>query len=220
MVRLYALDIRNLPDPLELPEALDGISDERKKKIMKCRHVNDRMRSLGAGLLLREVLPRFGVSPADIRIRQGGKPEAGGIFFNLSHSGALAICAVGEREVGCDVEKIAKTPERIAERFFHPNERACLKACNETERKELFYRFWTMKESYIKMTGEGMRLPLDSFEILLEGKQVRVRRDGKLLSCHITEYDIPGYKISVCAEEEEFAGEMEYTAVDLKRVVN
>jgi len=32
MVRLYAANIANLPDPIEYPEFLKGLSDERKKK--------------------------------------------------------------------------------------------------------------------------------------------------------------------------------------------
>ena len=81
------------------------------------------------------------------------------------------------------------------------------------ERDHRFFRIWTMKESYIKMTGEGMRLSFDCFEFLLDSEKTRVRRDGKILSCHIMEYDIPGYKVSVCAKEEEFARSMKF--VDL-----
>lgn len=217
MVYLYALNIRTLPDPAEHPDVLGYVSDERKERILKYLQTDGRKRSLGAGILLREVLPRFGASPEKMRIREGGKPETDGISFNLSHSGDLVICAVGEKEVGCDVEKIAKAPERIAERFFHPGETAYLKNCPEEKRNVEFYRLWTMKESYIKMTGEGMRLSLDRIEFLPGMEKVRVRRDGELLSCHIREYEIPGYRISVCAKEGEFAEEIQYVTVSLER---
>ncbi len=210
MVQLYVLDIRTLPDPAEHPEILEFIGDQRKEKVMKYRQADGRKRSLGAGILLGEILQRFGVSPGKIRIREGGKPEADGIFFNLSHSGELVICAVGDKEVGCDVEKIAKAPKRIAERFFHPGEKAYLKACGEERQNGEFYRLWTMKESYIKMTGEGMRLSLDRIEFVLGTEKVRVRRDGELISCHIREYDVPGYKISVCSWEEDFVDYIEF----------
>ena len=87
MVQLYVLDSRTLPDPAEHPEILEFIGDQRKEKVMKYRQADGRKRSLGAGILLGEILQRFGVSPGKIRIREGGKPEADGIFFNLSHSG-------------------------------------------------------------------------------------------------------------------------------------
>ena len=37
--------------------------------------------------------------------------QAENIHFNLSHSGNLVICAVGEKAVGCDIEKTGKEPE-------------------------------------------------------------------------------------------------------------
>ena len=54
------------------------------------------------------------------------------------------------------------------------------------------------------MTGEGLQLSLQDFEILPEGGRIRVRRRDEILSCQIMEYDVPGYQISVCAEEENF----------------
>ena len=212
MVDLYVTDIRNLADPKENPAKLDVLSAERKCRIMKYLKAEDRKRSLGAGLLLNEILPRYGASPAGIRIGEGGKPEMEGIFFNLSHSDNIVICAIAEKEVGCDVEKIVKAPEGVAERFFHTGESAYVNACMGEERDHRFFRIWTMKESYIKMTGEGMSLDFDRFEVILDSGEIKVRRDGKLLSCRIMEYTIPGYKVSVCAKE-EFSGHVEYVSL-------
>lgn len=212
MVHLYAADTGNLPDPKEEPALLDKLSTERKCGIMKYLKAEDRKRSLGAGLLLNKVLPCYGVSPDRIRIRVDGKPEVDGIFFNLSHAGRIVICAAAEKEVGCDVEEIVQAPEGVAEHFFHPSESAYINACMGDERNRRFFRIWTMKESYIKMTGEGMRLDFDRFEILPDDEEIKVCRDGRLLSCRIMEYDIPGYKVSVCANEES-AGSVEYVVL-------
>lgn len=213
MVHLYATDIRNLPDPKEDPVLLDKLSAERKCRIMKFLKAEDRKRSLGAGLLVNEILPRHGASPAEIRVGEDGKPVVEGIFFNLSHSDNMVICATAKKEVGCDVEKIVRAPKGVAERFFHPSEAKYVKAGIGEERDHRFFRIWTMKESYIKMTGEGMSLSFDRFEFLLDSEKTRVRRDGKILSCHVMEYGIPGYKVSVCAKEEKFAKFIEF--VDL-----
>lgn len=212
MVHLYAADTGNLPDPKEDPALLDELGTERKCSIRKYLKAEDRKLCLGAGLLLNRILPRYGASPAGIRVRADGKPEVEGIFFNLSHSGRIVICATAEREVGCDVEQIVKAPEGVAERFFHPNESAYVNACVGEERDRRFFRIWTMKESYIKMTGEGMSLDFDRFEMLMDSGKTKVRRDGRLLSCQIMEYDIPGYKASVCANE-EFFGHVEYVSL-------
>ena len=56
--------------------------------------------------------------------------------------------------------------------------------------KDEFFRLWTMKESYVKMTGEGLRLPLNQFEIRFE-ERVKIYRDGKTCACFLKEYEIP-----------------------------
>ncbi len=209
MVKIYAGDIRKLPDPKERPALLVTVSEKRKKETMKFSQAADRRRSLGAGLLLQKVLPCYGVFPDQICREAGGKPTVQGIGFNLSHSGDFVVCAVGEKSVGCDVEKIKKAPMQVAKRFFGESEAAYVQAQAVSERDAAFFRLWTMKESYIKMTGEGMSLPLDGFTLLLQAKGARVRRDGKILSCRIWEYEMCGYKLSVCATE-EFAPEITY----------
>lgn len=203
MVHVYVTDIRRLPDPKEDPAALCPVSCSRRRKVMKYTRADDRRRCLGAGILLAGILPLYGENPENLTYGPEGKPQAENVHFNLSHSGHLVICAVGRKAVGCDIEKTAEEPEGVAERFFHRNEAAYLQKFRGQERNEMFYRLWTWKESYVKMTGEGLMLPLRDFEILPEGERIRVRRGGKILPCYLTEYDIPEYQISVCAEEEE-----------------
>lgn len=201
MVKLYAADIDTLPDPREAEVLMKLLCAQRREKVLRYLQADDRKRSLGAWLLLRKVLSCHGVRPDDIQIAEGGKPFAEGISFNLSHSGRMVVCAVGEKNVGCDVEKIAEAPEQVAERFFHPKELEYLKSCEDEDKNECFFRLWTMKESYMKMTGEGMRLPFNRFEIVPEEGSFGVRRDGHLLACSLMEYRISGYRAAVCAEE-------------------
>lgn len=210
MVKLYGIDISRLPDARDNPAALHDISSSRRRRVMEYLQADDRKRCLGAGILLAKILPLYGEDPEKITLGPGGKPETEKVHFNISHSGDLVICAVGEKAVGCDVEKIEKEPEEVAQRFFHQNEVGYLQRFQGQERNEMFFRLWTWKESYMKMTGEGARLPLQDFEILPDGGRIRVRRGEETLSCHMMEYSVPGYKVSVCAEEEEFADCMIY----------
>ncbi len=210
MVCLYAVDIRELPDPKEDPAVLHNISSGRRQKVMTYLQAEDRRRCLGAGILLARILPLHGEDPEKVTCSPEGKPMAENVHFNLSHSGDFVICAVGEKAVGCDIERIGQEPKGVAERFFHPNEAKHLQRLRAREREEMFFRFWTWKESYVKMTGEGLRLSLGDFEILPEGDRIRVRRAGEMLPCHMKEYDIPGYKVSVCAEEGEFSDRVKY----------
>lgn len=209
MVNVYVTNIRDLPDPEEYPEILAGLPEERKKKILRFRNAEDRKQSLGAGILLQKVLKRHGISNEEIQIGDGGKPEVEGICFNLSHSADLAVCAVSEKNVGCDVEQITDAPMRLIQKRFCENEIRHMAKTPEEKKNEEFYRLWTMKESYLKMTGEGLRVPLNEFEIRFE-EEIRIFRGGKYCSCYMKEYEISGYKLTVCAEEEKFAENVEF----------
>lgn len=209
MVHIYAVDTTNLPDPLETPELMDGLPEIRKQKILKCKQPEARKQSLGAGLLLRYLLKEQRLRDSEITFGSNGKPEMEGICFNLSHSQNMVICAVGEKSVGCDIEQIFKAPEKVASRFFSKSEIRYLNGVSVENRNQEFYRLWTMKESYIKMTGEGMRLPLDRFEVNFE-ESIPIYREGEKQNCFVKEYQLSQrgqlpYHISVCAEEKEFA---------------
>ncbi|MCD7736265.1 MAG: 4'-phosphopantetheinyl transferase superfamily protein, partial [Lachnospiraceae bacterium] len=103
------------------------------------------------------------------RVSQGehGKPffpDFPEIHFSLSHSGEMAMAVFADTEIGCDIELKKQANEKLARRFFCPEEYAWMaRAKDEPERKERFYRLWTLKESFLKATGWGLRLPLDSF---------------------------------------------------------
>ena len=209
MIYIYAVDITNLPDPLETPEIMGRLPQIRKQKILKCKQPEARKQSLGAGLLLGYLLKELGLRDSEIKFGPNGKPEMEGIYFNLSHSKNMVICAVGEKTVGCDIEQICKVPEKVANRFFSETEIEYLSKFKGQEKSKQFYRLWTMKESYIKMTGEGMRLPLESFEVIFE-EGIHIYREGEKQDCFVKEYqlcqeDQLPYYISVCAEEKEFA---------------
>ena len=71
--------------------------------------------------------------------------------------GVLSDC-----EVGCDIEKNANAPLEVAEHYFYHSELAYIKAAKNKDKA--FFTLWTLKESYMKMTGRGMSLPLDSLK--------------------------------------------------------
>ena len=95
MIQVYAADITNLPDPMRESSVMADLSDQRKEKIMRHKMEKDRKQSLGAGLLLREVLFRHGVADREITYGENGKPQMEDFFFNLSHSNGVVLCAAG-----------------------------------------------------------------------------------------------------------------------------
>jgi len=114
--------------------------------------------------LLQRALNERGIHDLAFSFGSHGKPYLANhkdIFFNLSHAGERAMCVLSDVEVGCDVEKVRKGKTAIAERFFHKDELRMLASLpNEDEKDELFFRFWTLKESLIKASGDGFFLPM------------------------------------------------------------
>lgn len=208
MVNVYRMNTKNLIDPIETPEIVKTLPEYRRKKILAHGTSSGRIESLGAGLLLKEVLMRHGCSDDGIVIGEHGKPEVKNLYFNLSHSDNMVICAVSDKTVGCDIERIQTAPKRIAKRFFHENEIEYLERFDEHRKNEEFYRLWTIKESYLKMTGYGLTFPLKDFEVrIIDG--IRIYKNHMLQDCYINEYALEGYKVAVCSEDETFADELE-----------
>ena len=129
--------------------------------------------------LLRDILSRYlYTEPDQLRFSYNayGKPaltedtSAEALCFNLSHSNGIALYALTRgREIGVDIEYFRPDVEaaKLAERFFSPREAAVLRALPEHLRKEGFFNCWTRKEAYIKAEGEGMAIPLSTFDVSL-----------------------------------------------------
>ena len=134
----------------------------------------------GAGRgILREVLGRaMAVEPARVQLKYGphGKPQVAGspIRFNISHSGDLAVIALARVEVGVDVElPRPRRSDAIARRFYAPGEIERLFAQTDpAARADAFFRLWTCKEAFLKVTGEGLSRSTRSYEIALDPPRV------------------------------------------------
>lgn len=219
-IKVYMLDTDFLQksqeeDGKEFAALSGSLSKGRQQKIQKFRFFKGRALSLGAGLLLDYGLNQYGLRERDVVMAYGADekpylPDYPKIHFNLSHSGSMAMAAFADREVGCDVEQ-RKTPAfPIVKRFFTREETEALESqTGEKEKAEMFYRFWTLKESFLKVTGKGIRMPLNDFSISL-GPPIQVKQKGELKNYGFWEYSLPGYQAAVCVEgpEEELSVEI------------
>jgi 4'-phosphopantetheinyl transferase len=168
----------DVPPPLLETLAATLAPDERARAA-RFRRESDRHRYTAGRGILRDLLARYlSVAPEEPVLRYGshGRPELGGphadddLNFNLSHSQALALYAFTRgRELGIDVEAVRHDVAvvALARRFFSPAEAAALEALPESVRTEAFFNGWTRKEAFIKARGDGLSLPLDSFDVTL-----------------------------------------------------
>lgn len=95
--------------------------------------------------------------------------------FNWSHSGDVAVLAVGRGqagfEVGVDVETMRPRARalELSKRFFAPDETALLVALPEAERLGGFLTLWTAKEAVLKAHGGGLSYGLHRVSFSLPG---------------------------------------------------
>lgn len=157
----------------------DTLSEDESDRAARFHFKRDRNHFIAARGALRDILSRYLViEPFAIRFQYSpyGKPEIAdelnskGIRFNVSHSHGVGLFAVTlEKIIGIDIEYIRDdlANEQIARRFFSTREVDSLLSLPESQQKEAFFICWTRKEAYIKAIGEGLSMPLDSFDVTL-----------------------------------------------------
>lgn len=206
-IKIYLLSCDKMKDSKIYEVALNELPEYRQKKAEKMKQERDKRLSVGAGLLIKHVLEKAGGSEDEIFYGSKGKPYLKGkkVFFNVSHSGEYAICAVADTEVGCDIEKIEKADMKLAKKCFSEHEYESLCGCEtEKERNILFFRYWTMRESYVKALGTGITTPFRSFFIDFDGENPEIRTALADRKTRLTEIKGPdGYCCSVCTINEE-----------------
>ena len=141
---------------------------------------------LGIWLLQRGLGDDYGMkSDADElegMIAEGlyGKPyfkDHPDIHFNISHSRGLVVCAFHDGEIGVDVELVRTFRENVLRRICTDKEIAAIQKEKGTPiYEELFFRYWTAKESYLKYTGTGLASDPKSVEFEIDP----VRIEGEI----------------------------------------
>jgi len=174
-----ALDV----DGAELKALAAVLSTDEQARASRFHFEKHRQHFVAARGVLRNVLARYlNQAPGQFEFCYGpsGKPALTGdwggerIRFNLSHSGNLALYAMAcNREVGIDLENIRPgiAWAELANRFFSPGEVLSLAALPQQLQIEAFFNCWTRKEAYIKALGQGLQVPLDSFEVSLDPRE-------------------------------------------------
>ena len=110
--------------------------------------------------------PRLAAAPAQSRVQ-----------FNISRSRSHVACGVTlTDELGIDVEGVSHADVlALAERYFAPAEVEMMRQATPDQRGLLFAKLWTLKEAFVKATGEGLRRSLDDFSFTLDPIAIRFR---------------------------------------------
>lgn len=154
---------------LDLQAALQAVSPQRREQALHFRHEEGQRLCLAAYLLLKEaLLEQEGIAENPLfEYGEHGKPRIVGhpeLHFSLSHCREAAVCVLSRWPVGIDVESVGRYRESVARYAMNDEE---LRHILQSERQEVaFTRLWTMKESLLKLTGEGIN---DGMKNVLDG---------------------------------------------------
>lgn len=121
--------------------------------------------------------------------------------LNLSHQNALvAIAGTFDGRVGCDTMLIRSSNQKrihrqnyqlLKEKILNKDEENFLMTNTSTdeERHALFLRFWTLKESYVKWLGQGLRYPMKTIHLHLSSTSDFPSQTTRLFSNEILRFD-------------------------------
>ena len=202
MVSAWIADVTPLLEQECYDRYYRSVPEFRQKKAAALRLDQMKAQSVGVWALWQKIRERYRL------------PEEAA--HNFSHSGTCVMCAVctdGKAvRVGCDVEKLGKLRMNIAARSFCREEYdAVAGAGTEEAQRELFFRYWVLKESFMKTTGKGMALPVNSFCIRMGDPPVLVRQPEEFTDIYrYREYcieDLP-YRMAVCSTDTEIDTEL------------
>lgn len=200
MIYTWAADVSCLTEAAWYGRFYGIIPEERKRKADRLRFPVDRAQSVGAWVLWEKMKRYYGLT--------------GEVPFNLSHSGCYVLCSASDKigeKVGCDIETVKKAPMKIAKRFFCQSEQEYIeKMEGDKDRDNAFFRYWVLKESFMKAVRLGMQLDTRSFEIGFDDGDypVLIKKPQEFPeSFFYKEYEVDGVnaKIAVCSTSNQFA---------------
>lgn len=137
-------------------------------------------------------------------IRKGlhGKPYWAGqgeVCFNTTNTDGFVACGVSNCEIGVDAEKKREVRMAAVHRCCSMEEISYIMDGGGQPEWERFTQIWTLKESCLKMTGDGLNAPLKEVSFsFIEGDgeaSVQCSQPGFFAQKRIGEY-----WVSVCTE--------------------
>lgn len=204
MISIFFADSTPLLEDYFFNMAYGELTNERKVKTDRLKFRKDKNLSVASQLILRYAIEERGYDFSSVILgsEKGGKPYVKNlpVHFSISHSGDFALCVLSDSPVGADIEELTSYNPGIAKRFFGKNEQLAIERFSETEDKNnMFFRIWTLKEAYSKMTGRGIGSFMD-FEIIPKGECINHRG---IIGCFFKEYLVKGYRIAIACKESD-----------------
>lgn len=170
-MQLYIDLVRTVADQNLFETFFLQATDVRRQKVLKLRQEQGKYASLGVEIMLRCGMKRAGIPFGAYSYGEDGKPYFADnrACFSLSHSEEYACAAVWDKPVGIDIECRKDLTSGLIQRIAGENE----------WKEHSPIAIWCAKESYLKLTGEGLRK--DMRKIVFRGDAMLDAADGNRL---------------------------------------
>jgi len=187
----------------DLPATDDWLSENESARLSSFRFAKRRADwRLGRWTAKRAVAANLRLPDDDRTFKQieiipasTGQPEVtlsdhpGRVPISISHRGGFALCAValGEVELGCDLEIIEPRSDAFIVDYFTQDEQKLIVKTTGQERSLLVSLLWSAKESALKALHVGLRADTRSVEVGISDLHGdwRVDNDGHDLECDL-----------------------------------
>ncbi|ORX49743.1 4'-phosphopantetheinyl transferase [Piromyces finnis] len=242
------------PSTEEYNNYLQFVQPEERTRIKRFHNFIDSKRALIGRLLLRQaihILLNVNWKNIELGRSENNKPyikqiknsdvSFKDISINISHHGEwVALIASTKKTVGIDIMKINEDPRRDVNSFFDlmkdvftENEWKEINEPKEDKKRlERFYKFWSLKESYVKAIGKGIIMDLQTIEFSLNrddvGKTIETasltRNNKKLNNWLFYIYHLDNIHCSSIAintkEEDEIIKNSEFVNLTIEQLIN
>ncbi len=167
-----------MPSPSALARWQAVLDEHETAQAARFRVGDNRYGYIAAHALARSLLATLGGQPPaawKFRKTEKGKPEiadpATGLQFSLSHTNGFVACAAASGfAVGIDAESRERKliTADVVKAVLASGELAHLRTLPDERHQETFLRFWTLREAYVKATGQGISYPREDFSFVLD----------------------------------------------------
>lgn len=197
MLKIYHANSRLFREKYDLKILLKQLPESLHAKAYRYRRPADAFNFVLGRLMLKQGLEELGMDSdlEKIRFNENEKPMLDDVFFNISHSADLVVCALTkEGEIGIDVELEKEIPLNDFIRSFTSKEWKHITEHSFPLKK--FYWYWVRKESIIKALGVKLSY-LNQIE-LEASKDFFIEKDKKWF---LRDLDFDGkYFFAICSE--------------------
>lgn len=139
--------------------------------------------------LLKDVLKNeLNITNYELTFNKYNKPylKNRNIYFNISHDKNTTVLVTSDKEIGVDIEYYTYK-ESVMKKYYNEFEQQ--EIINSNNKEYEFTRIWVMKESFVKMKGQGISYGLQNVDTTRLKKQIKLISNEK-------------YIIAICQSEE------------------